>query len=98
MVTRTYVDTILLHQRRRDLAKSGLQGICIDQHGDCQNSQCYRLSACSDPHGTEHLLQAIYNRNLNLSLTYRPALFSRESAQTFLNLYAEEVRNYGVSS
>jgi hypothetical protein len=41
---------------------------------------------------------AIYNRNLNLCLTYRPALFSRDSAQEFLDLYAEEVRNYQASS
>jgi hypothetical protein len=38
----------------------------------------------------------IYNRNLNLSLTYRTALFSDEKAQMFLNLYVEEIKNYQV--
>ncbi len=37
-----------------------------------------------------------YNRTLNISLTYRPSVFSREKVQEFLNLYVEEVMNYQV--
>jgi len=37
-----------------------------------------------------------YNRTLNISLTYRPAMFSREEIQQFLDLYVEEVMNYQV--
>ncbi|MCX5991045.1 MAG: condensation domain-containing protein [Chloroflexi bacterium] len=39
-----------------------------------------------------------YNRTLNISLTYRPSMFSREKVQELLNLYVEEVMNYQVGS
>jgi hypothetical protein len=39
-----------------------------------------------------------YNSNLNLSLTYRPALLSKEKAQMFLDLYVEEIKNYQVGA
>jgi hypothetical protein len=38
----------------------------------------------------------IYNKNLDISVTYRPALFSREKAQRFLDLYVEEIKNFPV--
>jgi hypothetical protein len=37
-----------------------------------------------------------YNRNLNLCLSYRSALFSEEKAQMFLDLYVEEIKQYQV--
>jgi hypothetical protein len=37
-----------------------------------------------------------YNKSLNISLTYRSALFSEEKAQMFLDLYVEEIKNYPV--
>jgi hypothetical protein len=39
----------------------------------------------------------IYNKHLNFSLTYRPALFSQEKAELFLDLYVEEIKQYQVS-
>jgi NRPS condensation-like uncharacterized protein len=39
-----------------------------------------------------------YNRTLNISLTYRPSMFSGEKVQQFLDLYLEEVMNYRVGS
>ena len=41
---------------------------------------------------------SIYNGTLNISLTYRPAMFSKEKIQAFLDLYVEEVKNYQVKS
>ncbi len=41
---------------------------------------------------------SIYTRSLNISLTYRSALFSEEKAQMFLDLYAEEIRNYPLGA
>ena len=41
---------------------------------------------------------SIYNKTLNVSLAYRPAMFSREKAQQFLDLFIEEVLNYQVNS
>jgi len=40
----------------------------------------------------------IYNKSLDISLTYRSALFSEEKAQMFLDLYAEDIRNYPLSA
>jgi hypothetical protein len=39
-----------------------------------------------------------YNKNLNFSLTYRPAHFSEEKARMFLALYVEELKNYQVGA
>jgi len=40
----------------------------------------------------------IYNKSLDISLTYRSALFSEEKAQMFLDLYVEEIRNYPLGA
>jgi len=40
----------------------------------------------------------IYNKSLNISLTYKSALFSEEKAQMFLDLYVEEIRNYPLGT
>jgi len=40
----------------------------------------------------------IYNRSLNISLTYKSALFSEAKAEMFLNLYVEEIRNYPLGT
>ncbi len=37
-----------------------------------------------------------YNRTLNISLTYRPAMFAKEEVQRFLDLYVREVTDYQV--
>jgi len=39
-----------------------------------------------------------YNRTLNISLTYRPAMFSKEEVQRFLDLYVKEVMDYQVGA
>jgi hypothetical protein len=39
-----------------------------------------------------------YNKNLDISLTYRTSFFSKEKAQRFLGLYVEEIENYPVGS
>jgi len=41
---------------------------------------------------------ATYNRNLDISLTYKTSHFSKEKAQMFLDLYVEEIKNYPVGS
>jgi len=40
------------------------------------------------------VVTAVFDGKLQLGLSYRPAYFSEETAQRFLNLYAEEIRNY----
>jgi hypothetical protein len=39
-----------------------------------------------------------YNGRLHVCLGYRTGLFSREKAQSFLNLYLEEIRNYPLGA
>jgi len=42
------------------------------------------------------ICMGIYNKNLSISAAYRPALFSKEKMQMFLDLYVEEIKNYQV--
>jgi hypothetical protein len=39
---------------------------------------------------------SLYNKSLNISLAYRCALFSKEKAEMFLDLYIKEIKNYPV--
>jgi NRPS condensation-like uncharacterized protein len=39
---------------------------------------------------------SIYNKTLNVSLSYRPAMFSRDKAQQFLDLFIDDVLNYQI--
>jgi hypothetical protein len=40
----------------------------------------------------------LYNKSLNISLTYRSALLSEAKAEMFLDLYVEEIRNYPLGA
>ena len=40
------------------------------------------------------LVTAVFNGRLQVCLTYRPTRFSDETARRFLDLHAEEIRNY----
>lgn len=97
MVSRTYVDTILFTNVGVIWPRVGSRESALTSLGSARIVNVTGSAPVVSPMGLS-ICASIYNRNLNLSLTYRPALFSRESAQTFLNLYAEEVRNYQVCS
>ena len=97
MVTRTYVDTILFTNVGVIWPKVGSKESALTSMGTARIVNVTGSAPVVTPMGLS-IAAAVYNRNLNLCLTYRPALFSRESAQTFLDLYVEEVRNYQIGS
>jgi NRPS condensation-like uncharacterized protein len=95
MITRTYVDTILITNVGFIWPKLSSEEPAVSNIGNAKILNVTGSAPVVTPMGLS-IAVGIYNRNLNLSLTYRPALFSEEKAQTFLDLYVEEIRNYQV--
>jgi NRPS condensation-like uncharacterized protein len=95
MITRTYVDTILITNLGFIWPKSGFEEAAVCNMGNARIINVIGSAPVVTPMGLS-IAAGIYNRNLNLSLTYRPALFSEEKARMFLDLYIEEIKNYQV--
>ena len=97
MITRTYVDSIFLSNAGVIWSQVGSEEPAVTNIGSSRIIYAYGLAPVVTPMGLS-LGVGIYNKNLSISLAYRPALFSREKAQRFFDLYLEEVKNYRVSS
>ena len=97
IVTRTYVDTILITNLGFIWPKSGSTEPAVSTVGNARIVNVTGSAPVVSPMGLS-IAAGIYNRHLNLSLTYRPALFSEEKARAFLALYAEEIKNYQVGA
>ena len=97
MITRTYVDTILITNIGFIWPRPGSEEPAVSSIGNAKILNVTGSAPVVTPMGLS-IATGIYNRNLNFSLTYRPALFSEEKAQMFLDLYVEELRNYQVAS
>jgi NRPS condensation-like uncharacterized protein len=95
MITRTYVDTILFTNIGFIWPKLGSEESAVRNIGNTKIINVTGSAPVVTPMGLS-IAAGIYNRNLNLSLTYRPALFSEEKARMFLDLYVEEIKNYQV--
>ena len=95
MITRTYVDTILFTNIGFIWPKLGSEEPAVRNIGNAKILNVTGSAPVVTPMGLS-FAAGIYNRNLNLSLTYRPALFSEEKARMFLDLYVEEIKNYQV--
>ncbi len=95
MITRTYVDTILITNVGFIWPKSGSEEAAVCNMGKAKILNVTGSAPVVTPMGLS-IATCTYNRNLNLSLTYRPALLSEEKAQIFLDLYAEEIKNYQI--
>ena len=95
MITRTYVDTILLSNVGFIWPKSGPEEAAVQNIGSARILNITVSAPVVTPMGLSIAI-GTYNKNLNLSLTYRPALFSEEKAKMFLDSYVEEVKNYVV--
>lgn len=93
MITKTYVDTILLTNIGFVWPRLGSEERSVRNIGSARIVNVTGSAPVVTPMGLS-IAAGIYDRNLNLSLTYRPALFSEEKAQMFLDLYADEIRNY----
>jgi NRPS condensation-like uncharacterized protein len=97
MTTRTYVDSILLSNAGVVWSQVGSEEPAVTSIGNPRIIYAYGLAPVVTPMGLS-LVAITYNDNLSISLTYRRALFSKEKAQQFFDLYLEEVKNYRVSS
>jgi NRPS condensation-like uncharacterized protein len=95
MITRTYIDTILFTNIGFIWPKLGSEEPSVRNIGNAKILNVTGSAPVVTPMGLS-IAAGIYNRNLNLSLTYRPALFSEEKAKMFLDLYVEEIKNYQV--
>ena len=97
MIARTYVDTILFTNVGFIWPKLGSEEPAVRNIGNAKILNVTGSAPTVTPMGLS-IASGTYNKNLNFSLTYRPALFSEEKAQMFLDLYVEEIRNYQVDS
>jgi len=97
MVTRTYVDTILITNLGFIWPKSGSGEAAVCNMGNAKIVNVIGSAPVVTPMGLS-IATCTYDRNLNLSLTYRPALLSEEKARMFLDLYVEEIKNYQIGA
>jgi len=95
MITRTYVDSILITNIGLIWPKIGSEEPAVTSIGDARIISVTGSAPVVTPMGLS-ICAGIYNRNLSISVTYRPALFSKEKAKSFLELYIEEIQNYQV--
>lgn len=97
MITRTYVDSILVTNFGHVWPKIGSEEPAVTGLGNSRIVNVTGSTGVVTPMGFS-MCMGIYNKNLSISVAYRPALFSREKIQMFLDLYVEEIKNYQVSS
>jgi NRPS condensation-like uncharacterized protein len=95
IVSRIYVDSILVTNVGFAWAKAGSREPAVSSMGDARVLNVSGSAPVVTPMGVSIAI-CTYDRNLNLSLTYRPALLSKEKAKMFLDLYVEEIRNYRI--
>ncbi|HEX76194.1 MAG TPA: hypothetical protein G4O12_06385, partial [Dehalococcoidia bacterium] len=93
MITRTYVDSILITNLGLTWSKVGSDEPAVTSIGSSRIVNITGSTAVVTPMGFSICL-GIYNKNLSISVAYRPALFSKEKMQMFLNLYIDEIKNY----
>jgi len=93
MITRTYVDTILITNVGFIWPKLGSEEPAVRNIGTAKILNVTGSAPVVTPMGLS-IAAGTYNKNLNFSLTYRPALFSEEKAKMFLDLYVEEIKQY----
>jgi NRPS condensation-like uncharacterized protein len=96
VITRTYIDTILFTNVGFIWPKLGSEEPAVQNIGNARILNVTGSAPVVTPMGLS-IASGTYNRNLNFSLTYRPALFSKEKAKMFLDLYVEEIKNYQVN-
>jgi NRPS condensation-like uncharacterized protein len=97
MITRIYVDTILLTNLgviwpKKSDAEGGETKI-----GDAEIITVNCVVPVVTPMGMG-IYVGTYNKKLNVCLAYRTSSFSKEKAQRFLDLYVEEIKNYPVGA
>ena len=97
MITRIYVDTILITNVGFAWSKTGSKEPAVSNMGNAKVLNVSGSAPVVTPMGVS-IATCTYDKNLNLSLTYRPALLSKDKARMFLDLYAEEIKNYQIGA
>jgi NRPS condensation-like uncharacterized protein len=97
MITRTYVDSILLSNLGEIWPQVGSEEPAVTNIGSSRIIYVDVLAPVVTPMGLS-LIAITYNDNMSISLAYRSDMFSKEKAQQFFDLYVKEVRDYQVSS
>lgn len=91
MITRIYVDTTFV---------SNVGVIWSEEWGELRMGSAKVVSIDVSPPLVTPMGLSLgtytYNGRLQACLGYRTGLFSREKAQSFLDLYLKEIRNYPV--
>ena len=97
ITTRTYVDSILITNIGLIWPQLGSEEPVLTKVGNAQITNITGSAPVVTPMGLS-FCAGIYNKSLNISLTYRPSLFSREKAQEFLDRFIEEILNYPMDT
>ena len=95
IITRTYIDSILITNIGLIWPKIGSEEPAVASIGGARIINVTGSAPVVTPMGLS-ICAGIYNRNLSIAVTYRPALFSKDKARSFLDLYIEEIQNYQV--
>ena len=96
MITRTYVDSILVTNVGVVWPKVGSDEPAVTSLGSAKVVNVTGSAPVVSPMGLS-ICAGIYNKKLSLSVTYRTALFSKEKAESFLHLYVREIQSYQVA-
>ncbi len=93
MVSRTYVDSILLTNLGPTWLKVGSDEPAVTGLGDARIVNLAGSTSVVSPMGISLCLGS-YGKRFTVSAAYRPAMFSREKIERFLDLYVSEVLSY----
>ncbi|MGQ9546211.1 MAG: condensation domain-containing protein [Dehalococcoidia bacterium] len=97
MITRTYVDSILFTNVGFIWPQLGSEEPAVRQIGNARILNVTGSAPVVTPMGLS-IASGVYNKGLNLSLSYRLAMFSEEKAHKFLDSYVEEIKNYQIGA
>ncbi len=97
MISRTYVDSVLLTNLGPTWLKLGSDEPAITGVGEARIVNLSGSTSVVSPMGVSLCLGS-YGNNFTVSAAYRPAMFSREKIEEFLDLYVREVLEYPVSA
>jgi NRPS condensation-like uncharacterized protein len=96
MISRTFVDSILITNVGLVWPRPNSEEAAVSRVGEARIAGFTGSAPVVTPMGLS-ICAGIFDRNLSLTVTYRPSLFSREKAQAFLDLYVNEIKGYPVS-
>ncbi len=97
IVSRIYVNTIIMTNIGVVWPKPNSEEAALTRLGDARILNFVGSAPVVTPMGL-CICVNIYNRKLNVALTYREAMFSDEKAHEFLRMLVDEIRHYPVGA